>query len=127
MRNKKEFFIETDILVDHLTHSRKSESILEKAMMQGVCFTSVVNASELYFAVRNKTEKQAVDMILRTLNVLGLHARYSLSINDFSEKVENVRDALICALVKNNRLPVLTNNNKKYKFAGIELIDPKKF
>lgn len=122
---KVEFFLDTDILVEHLTHNGTSKTVLEKAMLKGICFTSVINAAELYFAVQNSREETAVNKLLRTLNVLGLHARYSLSIPQFRENTEKSRDALICALVKNNKLPVLTNKNKRYKFAGIELIDPK--
>ncbi len=124
MRDKPEYFIDTDILVGHLNHNGNSKSSLEKAMLIGICFTSVINASELYIAARNIDEKEEVDKLLRTLNVLGLHARYSLNIYDISEHIDNLRDAMICALVKNNKLPVLTNNKKKYKFADIELIDP---
>ena len=124
MRTKEEFFIDTDILVEHLNHCCKSKSILEKAMLRGICFTSVINASELYIAVKNDDEKKEVDKLLRTLNVLGIHARYSLSVYEISEHAGNLRDALVGVLVKNNKLPVLTNNNKKYKFANIELIDP---
>lgn len=123
MKNKNNFFIETDILVEHLTNKGKSKSVLEKAVLKGVCFTSVINASELYFAAQNSEEKNAVDMLLRTMNVLGLHSRYSLSINSYNQKVNNVRDALICALIENNNLTMVTNNNKKYKFAGIEMSD----
>jgi hypothetical protein len=125
MPDKKQFFIETDILVDHLTHLGNEKSSLEKAMLQGICFTSVINASELYFAVQDKNEKALIDKLLRTLKVLGLNSRYSLSVNDFVGKAQNIRDALICVLVKNNKIPVLTNYHKKYKFTDVVLIDPK--
>ena len=124
MYDKDHLFIETDILAAHLTHRGDGKSILELALTKAICFTSVINASELYFAAQNEIEKTAVDKLLRNIKVLGLHARYSLSINEFADKTGNVRDSLICVLVKNSKLPVLTNYHKKYKFTGIVLIDP---
>ncbi len=42
------FLIETDVLADHLITDSKTESYLIKLMKSGICFTSVLNASELY-------------------------------------------------------------------------------
>jgi predicted nucleic acid-binding protein len=124
MPDKPRVLVDTDILVDHLICDKDSESLLEKLMMTYICFTTVINASELYFAVRNEKEKTAVDKLLRSLKVLGMNARYSMLIPDFKETTESLRDALICALSKNNKLALVTNKKEKYKFADIKLIDP---
>ncbi len=118
-----QYLIETDVLLEHLHHEEKTNSFLEDAMISGDCFTTVLNASEIYFAVQNSEEKNAVDVLMKSLKILGIHARYSLSVNDFSEKVEGVRDSLICVMAKINKLPVLTLNKTKYEKSGIEVID----
>lgn len=122
----KQFLADTDILVNHLVHSRKGElSDLEIAMTNGVVFTTVINASELYFAAGDNREKSAVDSLLRSLKVLGINSRYSLNISDFFNKVANTRDGLICVVAKLNKLPILTNNAERYKNSGLEIISPR--
>lgn len=125
MEEKQHFLIETDILIEHLTtHNKENYSDLEIAMMNGICFTTVINAAELYFNTRND-EKEAVDNLLKALKVLGLNSRYSLKISDFFNKVANVRDALICTVAKINKLIILTNDIDKYKAAGLTVFQPK--
>lgn len=50
METPIEFLVETDILLEHLTKNKSSESHLEKAMTRGICFTTVLDGSELFFA-----------------------------------------------------------------------------
>ncbi len=125
MIDKREFLIETDILKEHLIHSDKSTlSDLELAMTLGVCYTTVINSSEIFFAsVDDKESEIFVDM-MKSLKVLGLNARYSLNISDFFNKVATVRDALICSVAKHNNLPIFTSQIEKYKDCGLEIINP---
>ncbi len=125
MPDKKEFFVETDILVEHLTHKDKSSpSFLEKAMSQGDCFTSVLNASELYFAVTSKEEKEIIDKLLYAVKVLGVSSRYALQTSEFNGKLKTVRDALIASLVKINKLPIVTSDETKYANTDLKIISP---
>lgn len=125
MSNKIEFLVDTDILVQHLTHADKNSlSYLESAMIQGICFTTVINASELYFSVINEKKKNFIDDLLKSLKVLGIHARYSLNISDFFNKVASTRDALICSTARNNKLSILTENINRYCKSGIKIIHP---
>ncbi len=126
MKNEKHFLIETDILVEHLQHSDKNTlSDLEIAMMNGICFTTVINSAELYFAAINKEEKEAVDNLLKALKILGLNSRYSLNISEFFNKVATVRDALFCTIAKNNDMIILTNDIEKYKKINLKILQPK--
>lgn len=121
----KEFLADTDILLRHLIHINSSTlSELEFAMRQGVVFTTVINASELYFGVSSPEEKSAVDSLLKSLKILGINSRYSLNISDFFNKVADTRDALICVVAKLNKLPILTADPNRYKNSGIEIINP---
>jgi len=126
MKTEAEFLIETDILVEHLTQQDlSSPSVLELAMTQGICFTSVITASELYFSCKDAKQKEAVDSVLYAINVLGIHQRYSLNITEFFNKVASVRDALVCVLAKSNKLPILTNDIERFRNSGIKVISPK--
>lgn len=125
MKSKQEFLIETDIIIEHLTQSNLSKlSNLELAMLNGVCFTSVLTASELYYNCKDIEEKNAIDSVLYALNILGIHPRYSLNISDFFDKVATVRDAILCSLAKNNRLPILTNDIERFSKSELEIISP---
>lgn len=125
MSKKKEFLIETDILVDHLTKKDNGGlSALETAMRTGTCFTTMLNASELYYAAQNETEQSAVDNVTYSLKVLGLHSRYSLSISKYGGKTGSVREAIICAVAVNNKLPILSKMGSKYKDADVSVIHP---
>lgn len=119
----KEFLIETDILLEHLTTEKyKSVSDLEVLMQKGICFTTVINASELLFCAENTEEKNYVVNLLTALKVLGIHSRYSLYVNDYKSKVNNYRDALFCVVSKLNKIPIVTNNKEKYRNSNIEVL-----
>jgi len=121
-----EYLIDTDVIIEHLMHSDlQTKSVLEKLMTKGVCFTTVVNASELYFAASSVEEKRMIDSVLSALKVLGINSRYSLNISEFFNKVATTRDALICTTAKINKLPLVTNNIDRYKESGITIINPK--
>lgn len=124
-KNKIEFLVETDILLEHLKHSSNSLSVLEKAMKKGICFTTVINSSELIYSVNSKSEKEIVLSLLSALKVLGLHARYSLYVDEYIGKGSSVRDAIICTVAKLNKLPILTDDTQKFENSGIKILTSK--
>ncbi|QQS34954.1 MAG: PIN domain-containing protein [Ignavibacteriales bacterium] len=129
MVKAQEFLIETDILIEHLTHKTKAtESTLEKFMQKGICYTSVINASELLFSVNNIEDRDSVIQLLNSLKVLGLNSRYSLSVPGLNKKVRTNRDALVYVLAKINKLKIVTLDNKKYKNVSdqVKVIIPKR-
>jgi len=120
-------FLETDIIVEYLTEKGKEGSILPDLMQNSICFTSVINASELFYAAKNDLQKDSVRKVLTGLKVLGMHSRYSLLINNYSTLVNTVRDALICVLAEYNKLPIITYNVDKFVKTKLTLLDPKQF
>lgn len=120
-----ELLIETDLMIEHLTTKDSSlKSGLELAMEKYICFTTVLNASELFFYAETEIEKDAVKKILTALKVLGIHSRYSLAVEEFAGKVSNVRDAIFCTTAKINKIPILTNDPDKYKLTGLKILHP---
>lgn len=120
----EEYLIETDILIEYLKNTDENMfSILEKAMKRRICFTTVMDISEIIFAERVQNRKDEVKSLLGALNVLRLHARYSLYISDFFNKVATTRDAIMCVVAKINKLPILTIDIGRYKNSGIEIIN----
>jgi len=124
MQNKDKFLLDTDILSDHLVNGKNESSILIDFMQKGICYTTVLNASELLFSTNSDKESEYVKKILNAVKVLGLHSRYSLSIAKYSRKVESLRDALFSVVAEINKLPIVTFNNIRYINTSLKIIHP---
>ncbi|MFN3872935.1 MAG: PIN domain-containing protein [Ignavibacterium sp.] len=122
----KHYLIDTDILYDHLTHNQKNErSFLTTLMTKGECFTTVLNASELYFSAKSDEEKLTIKKLLYSLKVLGLNSRYSLDIPLYSEKFNNYRECLFYIVAERNNMIIATNSPSKYDFGKVKVITKK--
>ncbi|MCF8242172.1 MAG: PIN domain-containing protein [Melioribacteraceae bacterium] len=120
MQNTQKYLIETDVILDHLSHEGKNLSYLEIMMTKGICFTTVINASELLYNLETEEQRNNAMKALTALKVIGMHSRYSLNISKFSGKVKTLRDALVCAIASENKLPIISLENSK--FAGTEIV-----
>ena len=116
------YLLDTDILVDYVTSN--DMNYLINLMQNGICFTTVLNAAELLAACKNDEEQSTVRSVLDSVKVLGLHSRYALSIPEFSDKTENVRDALFTVVASVNKLPIVTLNSERYKKTNLKIIHP---
>ncbi|GIK60395.1 MAG: PIN domain-containing protein [Ignavibacteriota bacterium] len=117
------FLLETDVLVDYLTSGENNYLI--NLMQSGICFTTVLNASELLAACNDDSEKYSVRSVLDSLKILGLHSRYALSIPEYSGKTESLRDSLFAVVSQINKLPIVTLNKERYKKTNLKIIHPK--
>ena len=116
------YLLDTDILADYLTAN--DMNYLINFMQKGICFTTVLNAAEILAACKNDEEQSAVRNVLDAIKVLGLNARYALSITEFSEKTGSVRDALFSVVASINKLPIVTFNKERYKKTNLKIIHP---
>ena len=116
------YLLDTDILVDYLTSNENNYLIT--LMQSGICFTTVLNASELLISSKDENERTEIRSVLDSLKVLGLHSRYALSVPDFADKTENVRDALFAVVSLINKLPIVTLNIDRYKKTNLKIIHP---
>lgn len=116
------YLLETDVLVDYLVSNENN--YLMKLMQTGICFTTVLNAAELLSICNDEEEKSAVRSVLDSLKVLGLHSRYALSVPDFTDKTNNVRDALFAVVSLINKLPIVTLSSDRYIKTGLKIIHP---
>jgi len=116
------YLLDTDILADYVTSN--DMNYLINLMQKGICFTTVLNAAELLAACKNDEEQSTVRSVLDSVKVLGLHSRYALSIPEFSDKTENVRDALFTVVASINKLPIVTLNSERYKKTNLKIIHP---
>jgi predicted nucleic acid-binding protein len=123
MTKTKKFLLETDILWDHLKNDSKEDSYLIRLMQEGICFTTVINASEMLFTAKSEEHKSAITKVLTALKVLGLNSRYSLTIGNYTSLLNSVRDAMIAVVAEYNNLPIVTFE-KKFNKTKLEVIHP---
>ena len=116
------YLLDTDIMVDYLTSD--VNNYLINLMQIGICFTTVLNASEMLAACKDENEQSAVRSVLDSLKVLGLHQRYALNVPEFADKTSSLRDALFCVVSLINKLPIVTLNRERYKKTNLKIIYP---
>jgi len=118
------YLLDNDILVDYLTSTDNLDSHLINLMQKGICYTTVLNAAELLASCKDESEKKLVRNVLDSLKVLGLHSRYALSIPEFSDKTDSVRDALFSVVSSINKIPIVTFDKERYKKTNLKIIHP---
>ena len=119
------FLVDTDVLVKYLVlkESGKTTSLID-LMQKGICFTSVLNASELFMLAKSDYQKEKARDVLNALKVLGLHSRYSLSIPNCMNRFDNIRDSLFYILAEQNRLTIVSLNPNKYSGLKVKSLHP---
>jgi hypothetical protein len=105
-------------------NGKDGNSTLIGLMQKGICYTTVLNASELLFAANSKVENEFATKVLNSLKVLGLNSRYALSISDFIGKVSSLRDALFLVVADINKLPIVTFDIDKFSKSKLKIIHP---
>ena len=118
------YLLESDILADYLTSSDNMDSHLIHLMQKGICFTTVFNAAELLASCKDGNEKKLVRNVLDSLKVLGLHSRYALSISEYSDKTNSIRDALFSVVSSINKIPIVTFDKERYKKTNLKIFHP---
>ena len=123
---RNEYLVDTDIIEEHLVHnSPDQDSYLEILLQKGLCFSTVLNASQLLYKAQTKAAQQIVVDVLSALKILGIHSRYSLLLPKYSSSTKNFNDALFCVFAEYNKLPIVTLKKSKYQKTGLPVINPK--
>jgi len=116
------YLLDTDILINYLVSNEKN--YLMNLMKTGICFSTVLNASEMLAACKSENEISAVRSVLDSLKVLGLHSRYALNVPQFADKTSGLRDSLFCVVSLINKLPIVTLNRGRYAETNLKIIHP---
>lgn len=121
--------LDTDILFEHLIHDgtgmQSEASLLELLLAEEICFTSVLNAAELYTRCENSEEKAAVRKLLNGLNILGVHARYALEAESELYSGLSTEKALFLATAKVNKMRIASLHQEDYPHGIAEFADLK--
>ncbi|MEO6939930.1 MAG: hypothetical protein ABI444_07310 [Candidatus Kapaibacterium sp.] len=129
-----QLLIETDVLADFLITPNGERSLLRSALTQSVCYTTMVNALELFRATRSESENAAVLGMLNVVRVLGFNARFAQTFSEVAREIETRtskqltdREAMIVGMAKASKLSILTVTLKdRYEsFESVAVLDTK--
>lgn len=127
MKTDYEVFLDTDVYLKHLRGDE--DSVLLKCLSVFDCFTSVINASEVFAECETKEQEENAKQSFFGSGVLGVPYKYSHTIGKLLKEKINYRDALMLTIVIETKLPVVSFINKdmqeeyKAKF-GIKFVQP---
>ncbi len=120
--------VDTDVIIDASHNNRDAQNTLIASQQQGLLAISTMTEMELLAGCRNKAELTTLDDLLAELLIipftpaisrqaLTLLRRYRLS-----HGLQNA-DALIAATALHHALPLLSKNQRDYRFIdGLNLL-----
>jgi len=106
--------VETDLIVEFLTAPSGRESLLRRLMAAVSCFSTFVQASEIYSACDGESDRIIVDRALFGLKILGASSRYSKTIGlllSSSGSLRGHRSAIVAAMALESRLALVTDTH----------------
>jgi predicted nucleic acid-binding protein len=117
MSQLPQLLIETDILAEYLT-AAPGASRLRQALRQSVCYTTMLNALELFRASANDKQREAILSMLYVVRVLGFNARYAQPFAELAAEIKTLshirisdREAMILGMARASKLTILTETH----------------
>jgi predicted nucleic acid-binding protein len=107
----KGVLLETDLIVEFLTAGGEA-SLMRRLLETATCFTTFLNAAEIYSTARDDDERRMVERALFGLKILGASSRYAKTIGAaLSSEVIVIdhRTAVIAGMAIESGLPVITD------------------
>lgn len=106
--------VETDLIVEFLNAPRGHESLLRRLLSTTSCFSTFIQASEVYSACSGDEDRPAVERALFGLKILGASSRYSKTIGlllSSSGSMRGHRTAIVAAMALESRLAIVTDTH----------------
>jgi predicted nucleic acid-binding protein len=122
-----QLLIETDVLSDYLTTPEGETSLLRLALQRASCYTTMINALELFRAASTTLQHDAVLSMFYLVRVLGFNPRYAEPFAASAREVEatknltiSARESLILGMAQVSKLSILTRSYaERYAKIGI--------
>lgn len=127
MKNEFEVFLDTDVYLKHLYGDK--DSVLLRCLSLFDCYTSVINASEVFAQCSSKQQEENAKQAFFGSGVLGIPYKYSHTIGKLLKQELNYRDAYMMAMIIETKLPIVSfiykERQEEYtKKFGIKFIQP---
>lgn len=125
MKSDFEVFLESDVYLKHLYGEKNS--VLLKCLELFNCYTSVINASEVFSVCKTKKQEETAKQAFFGSGVLGIPYKYSHTIGKLLKEKIELRDAVVCAIALETKLPIVSFTEEKaemFKRTGIKFLHP---
>ncbi len=125
MKSEFEVFLDTDVYLKHLQGNE--DSVLLKCLSLFDCYTSVINASEVFAKCETKEQEENAKQSFFGSGVLGIPYKYSHTIGKLLKDNVNYREACVTAILIETKLPIVSFTNMKSEYAekyGIKIVRP---
>jgi predicted nucleic acid-binding protein len=103
--------VESDLIVEFLTCPAGRVPLLRRLLETTTCYTTFLNAAEIYAAARGDEERRMVERALFGLKILGASSRYAKTIGEVLSSEGSVidhRTAIVAGMAIESGLPVVT-------------------
>ncbi len=112
-----QYLVETDVLAEYLVAAPGERSLLREALRYSVCYTTMLNALELFRAARGIEGRAAVLQLLHLVRVLGFNFRTAETYAELAEEIEmktgavlTDRDLMVIGMARASKLAILTRS-----------------
>ena len=96
MKSRFEIFLDTDIYLDNPCKSKKKEgSLLLKSLTLFDCYSSVINASEIFYGCTNENQLEKAKHSFFGTGVLGIPYKYSYRIGEIIKKLNQENSTIL--------------------------------
>lgn len=107
----KGILVETDLLVEFLLAPPGSVPLLRRLLQTTPCFSTFIQAAEIYGTAANDEERRVVERPLFGLKILGASSRYATTIGRLLSSANGSighRTAIVAAMAIESDLPIVT-------------------
>lgn len=113
--------IDTDLLIDLANNDSIAKERLVKESEKFLLTISIITELELIVGCRNKQELEALDKFLRQFSIFQLNREISTKAEELMRSYYLshgllIADALIAATAIENQIPLLSKNQRDYRF-----------
>lgn len=107
----KGVLVETDLIVAFLNAQPGAVPTLRRMLAATTCYTTFIQAAEIYGTARTPEELRAVERAVFGLKVLGASSRYAATIGRLRSSntaPRDLRTAIVAAMAIESRMPIVT-------------------
>lgn len=107
----KGILVETDLITEFLTAGEGSVPLLRRLLEIVPCYTTFIQAAEIYSVTGNDDERRIVERALFGIKILGASGRYAKTIGDILSSTPETgghRSAIVAAMAIESEIPVVT-------------------
>jgi predicted nucleic acid-binding protein len=123
----KKIVVHSDIIYDHLLHTGQGASMLRNAMKKYLCYTTVVNAMEVFSCAGSARQTRVIQDALGAMKILGLNSRTAKNFGTLMRRYPgySFADLLVAGICLDSNLSLLTMQRERFRnIKRLSLVQP---